>query len=115
MPYYAAAYSLYLLEYLFRNQKIDSSYKVARFQILLALRLIGNPDNLPQLNSRHVETYSKKVCDQLWDVEKADKLFSAAIAAVDAVAGADFDRDKIHTLTFTDALIARCKTLPPLT
>ncbi|HLI98452.1 MAG TPA: AIPR family protein, partial [Bradyrhizobium sp.] len=37
-PYYTSSYALYILEFLFRNQKIDAKYKIARFQILLAVR-----------------------------------------------------------------------------
>src|SRR6185312_7256210 len=102
-------YSLYLLEYLFRNQKIDSRYKIVRFQILLALRLLANPDAVAQLNSKHVETYCDKICAVLWDNNKMEKVFEKAIKAVDSVAGETLDRDQLHTITFTDALIKHCK------
>jgi len=109
LPYYTASYSLYLLEYLFRNQKIDSRYKIVRFQILLALRLLANPDAVAQLNSKHVETYCDKICAVLWDNNKMEKVFEKAIKAVDSVAGETLDRDQLHTITFTDALIKHCK------
>ena len=48
-PYYTASYTLYFLEFLFRNGKIDAKYKIARFQILFAVRLLANSDPIPFL------------------------------------------------------------------
>lgn len=59
-PYYTAAYALYALEFLFRNQKIDSKYKIARFQILFALRLMTNADPRPPLNAHKIDAYCQK-------------------------------------------------------
>ena len=109
LPYYTASYSLYLLEYLFRNQKIDSQYKIVRFQILLAMRLLANPDPVPNLNSKHIDTYCDKICKILWDADKMEKTFQLSVEAVDVVAGRSLDRDQLHTITFTDALIKHCK------
>jgi hypothetical protein len=53
-PYYAAAYALYKLEYFFRSYKVDTIYKPARFHILLALRYLIAPGNLPAMNSQEV-------------------------------------------------------------
>lgn len=110
-PYYTSAYALYLLEFLFRNQKIDSKYKVARFQILLALRLIGNKSPTPQLNANTMEKYCETICESLWDLSKAEALFDKAVKAIDAVASSNLDRDQLHTTKFTDDLIHYCATL----
>ncbi|MGY3138019.1 hypothetical protein ACVWZM_008701 [Bradyrhizobium sp. USDA 4501] len=110
LPYYTAAYTLYLLEYLFRNQKLDSSYKIARYQILLAYRILANKNGVPALNSRHVETYCKDICDTLWaGGTTSTKIMFSAVEAVKAVAGKHFDRDPIHTAAFTESLIEYCK------
>ena len=110
-PYYTAAFTLYGLEYLFRNQKIESRYKIARFQILLAFRILANPSQVPQYNSNQMEKYCKPIIEALADPVKSIDLFGAAIGAIDAVAGGKLDRDSVHTLTFTDALIKHCKAL----
>ena len=36
-PYYVAAYTLYKLEYLFRNSRLAAAYKPARFHFCLQL------------------------------------------------------------------------------
>ena len=42
-PYYVAALTAYKLELQYRSQKIGSSYKSARYHILLAMRLFSTP------------------------------------------------------------------------
>ena len=110
-PYYTSAYALYLLEFLFRNQKIDSKYKVAEFQILLAVRLLGNKIPTPKWNANAMDKYCETICESLWDSSKADVLFDKALKVIDAVAGASLDRDKLHTLKFTEDLMLHCATL----
>ncbi len=110
-PYYTSAYALYLLEFLFRNQKVDSKYKVARFQILLAVRLLGNKSPIPKWNANAMDKYCEAICDSLWDSSKADALFDKALKAIDAVAGASLDRDKLHEAKFTEELMLYCATL----
>jgi hypothetical protein len=109
--YYTSAYALYLLEFLFRNQKIDSKYKVARFQIVLALRLIGNRGPTPQLTANAMDKYCETICENLWDSSKADALFDKAIKAIDVVSGSNLDRDTLHTLTLTEQLTQYCAKL----
>jgi hypothetical protein len=108
-PYYTAAYANYCLDFLWRNSKIDTKYKVARYQLLLAFRLLANPEVLPKFNSNKIETYCEPIRTLLSDMEKAVYLFGKAVDVIDAVAGTKFDRDNIHTLTFTDSVIKRCK------
>ncbi|MGY4169887.1 AIPR family protein [Bradyrhizobium sp. USDA 4529] len=65
---------------------------------------------LPALNSRHVETYCKDICDTLWaGGTTSTKIMFSAVEAVKAVAGKHFDRDPIHTAAFTESLIEYCK------
>jgi hypothetical protein len=110
-PYYTAAYANYGLEYLWRNSKLDTSYKVARYQILLAFRLFANPAPLPQFNSHKIESYCEPICKKLADIQTAGEIFGRAVAVIDEVAGELFERDHIHTLTFTEKVIQRCKEL----
>src|SRR5580658_5114217 len=78
-PYYTAAFTLYRLEYLFRNTKLEPKYKPARFHILLAVRLLANAEPLPkQMNSHAMERYCKPILEMLWDSQKADDLITLA-------------------------------------
>jgi AIPR protein len=107
-PYYVAAYTLYKLEYLFRNQRLAPEYKPARFHILLAARLLANPAPLPRTNSHEMERYCRAITDTLWDAAKADDLFTRAAKAVETVASGNFHRDNIRTQPFTEQVMQHC-------
>jgi hypothetical protein len=108
-PYYVSAFTLYKLEYLFRNQRLAPEYKPARFHILLAVRLLADPTPLGAMNSHEMERYCKRVMDVLWDSAKADALFVRAAEAVETVAGGNFHRDNIRTQPFTEKVIEFCR------
>ena len=108
-PYYTAAFALYRLEYLFRTGRLEAQYKPARFHILLAARLLGNPDPLPRMNSRDMEKYCKVILDKLWDTTKSDELLIRAAEIVGDVAAGNFHRDNIRTEPFTQKVIAGCQ------
>jgi hypothetical protein len=108
-PYYVAAFLLYRLEYLFRNQRVEAQLKPARFHILLAARLLGNEDVLPRMNSNDMEKYCKKLTDLIWTPAAADDLITHAADAVEYIADGNFDRDNIRTQPFTEQLITHCK------
>lgn len=108
-PYYVSSFALYKLEYLFRSQKLEAKYKPARFHILLAVRLLFDISANPPMNSHEISRRATKLAEALWDNAQADDLFSRAAAAVEHVAGGDFDRDTIRTQPFTDSIIKYCQ------
>ncbi len=105
-PYYVAAFAAYKLEFLFRNQRLDSKFKPARYHILLVTRLLTNPAPLAPMNSHEMGRCCNDFCKILWDATKADKLFSEAVDVVNSVAKGDFERDKIRTIAFTERVIS---------
>jgi hypothetical protein len=107
-PYYVAAYALYKLEYLFRSHKVDSVYKIARYQILLALRLLMNPSPMPPMNSHAMERYCDVITKVLWDQAQSEEAFASAINVVDTVAKGNFDRDVVRSFPFTEGVIKEC-------
>jgi hypothetical protein len=111
-PYYTAAFALYRLEYLFRSGKLEPMYKPARFHILLAVRLLGNPAPLPRfMNSKEMESYCTSILTTLWDSTTSDELIIKAAKAVDAAASGNFNRDNIRTEPTTKSVIALCQKL----
>jgi hypothetical protein len=111
-PYYIAAFALYKLEYLFRNGKLEPKYKPARFHILLAARLIANPEPLPRfMNSREMETYCTPIMATLSDPTKSDELIIRAASVVEAATSSNFDRDNIRTEPTTKKVIAASQAL----
>jgi hypothetical protein len=109
--YYCAAFAAYRLEYLFRNQILDSQYKPARYHILLAGRILLEPENPPAPNSHDMKRYAERISTILWDAHQADDLFRRAAALVDATAVGNFNRDHIRTQPFTDTLKQNCSRL----
>ncbi len=108
-PYYTSAFGYYRLDVNFRTQRIDPKLKPARFHILLALRLLANPDAVPRMNAHQMEAYCAKITSILWDAAKADDLIARAAKIVEEVAEGNLNRDNIRTLPFTEKVIARCK------
>jgi hypothetical protein len=107
-PYYVAAFAWYKLEQLFRSKRIESKFKPARYQVLLAARLFANGDMLPRWNSKDMEEYCNKIKAILWDQAGAESLFERAAKAVEELTGEELDRDKIRTQSFTESLLAKC-------
>ncbi len=106
--YYAAAFALYKLEYLFRTQRLDNKFKPARFHILLAVRLLFDPRALSPPNSAEAAKRALALVETLDDAKKADALFARAAAAVESVAKGNFHRDNVRTQPFTEQLITHC-------
>lgn len=112
-PYYVAALSLYRLEYLFRNQILDSKFKPARFQILLAFRLLLSTSLLPRMNAHDMERYCTTLTEVLWDTSKSEKALKDAAKAVEAVSKGNFDSDSLRTQPFTESVRAYCEKKGP--
>ena len=108
-PYYTSAFAYYRLDVNFRTQRIDSKLKPTRFHILLALRLLANPDAPPRMNANQMEAYCDKITSILWDAAKADDLIARAARIVEEVAEGNLNRDNIRTLPFTEKVLSRCR------
>jgi AIPR protein len=107
-PYYAAAYALYRLEYLFRGQTLDAKYKPARYHILLAARTLLEPSKPPTPNSHEMKRYADRIAEVFWDAQRAEDVFKQAAAIVDSTASGNFHRDHIRTEPFTISLKLEC-------
>lgn len=105
-PYYVAALASYRLEYLFRNQVLDGSFRTARYEILLAARLIEIPAPLPRMNSNEMERLCKPLIVKLWDATESENLFKAASALVLSAAEGELESASLRTEPFTEALKA---------
>jgi hypothetical protein len=103
-PYYVAASAVYRLEFLFRNGVVDSKYKPARYQILMAARVLANPAKPGRPNSHDIARYSDAMATVMWDPTKAQDLFEEAVNLVDSVSKGSLDRDTVRTEPFTERL-----------
>ena len=110
LPYYVAAYTLYRLDYAFRNRKIDSIYKPARFHFLMALRILIAGNDMPPMNSHAIDRYCEQITAVLWEPDGWEEALNLAInAIIDAVAEIEpFDRDTMRTQQCTLAMLKAC-------
>ncbi|HNS39460.1 MAG TPA: AIPR family protein [Promineifilum sp.] len=106
-PYYAAAFALYRLEFLFRNQLMRNDFKPARFQLLMAARILAVGPNLPKPNSRDMERLANTLCELLWDPKQSEALFAAASDVLVSI-NSDLQSDALRTQPFTEELRDAC-------
>jgi hypothetical protein len=92
----------------FRNQQLDAKFKPARFQLLLAFRLLSSSAPLPKMNSREMERYCDDLMKILWDQTKSQQVFQEAAAAIQLVSGSKLDSDSLRTQPFTENLRKHC-------
>lgn len=106
-PYYAASYSLYRLEWLFRNDvRFEARYKPARYHVLLAARLIINATELPRPKSHQMQNRANEVIQAAW-ADNFAELLLRAIMVVDEAANSNLERDHIRQKPVTDALLQK--------
>ncbi len=108
-PYYAAALALYLVEFAFRNKRLETKYKSARFHILLAMRILAAGYDMPAFTANKMEGYSNTIISALQDSAKAELLILKAASIVDQAANGNYDRDNIRTERFTETVVSLAK------
>ncbi len=108
-PYYVSAFALYRIEFLFRNGKLETTYKPARYHIMLALRILIAGFEMPSVTANAMQGYCNTISDVLQDAAKAEEYIAAAAKIVDNCAGGVIDRDNIRTEPFTDKVISAAK------
>lgn len=90
LPYYTAAYSLYKLEELFRNNALDKRYKKIKYFVLMAIKLEIDPKKIPPFNSGKVEAYCQNILDIVNNSEKFKEL---AIKVTEKIEELGYDLD----------------------
>lgn len=112
--YYVSAVALYRLDYFFRNQYVDTSYRPARYQLLMAARhLMAGPDR-PPASKKKLERYCDEMAAKLWDQSEGPAIFQKLLPIVDEAVqetdpGGTLNRDSVRTQTFTDRVAAGVK------
>lgn len=70
MPYYTSAYTMYRLEYFFRNKSIESKYRKFKYFILMALKYDFADKEIPKLDSRKIESFCTAILNAVNDNDK---------------------------------------------
>lgn len=108
--YHAACYLHYRLDYLWRNQKLDSALKIYRFYFMAAIgkKIIGNGDVFAR-RRQDIEAISAQIVDLAGNetrlkaaIEKILQLLNSRIAATDTGTRERL-RDAIRSETFAKA------------
>ena len=104
-PYYAAALALYRVEAAFKGKRISANLKPARFQILVAARILTAGYTMPLFTANKMEHYCDNIVSALKDATAAEAAIQNAVQVVDGATGGNYDRDNIRTESFTDNVI----------
>jgi hypothetical protein len=106
MPYYTSAFSLYKLEYFFRNKNLEYKYRKFTFQILMLLKYVITQKNNPPLesNSKKIEAYCNQL-HQVLDSPQAILYFIKAIEIIESTVEDIHDKELPKKQSFTKKLI----------
>jgi hypothetical protein len=104
-PYYAAALALYRVEAAFKSKRIPAILKPARFQILLALRILTAGYTMPTFSANKMEQYCEKIITALKDPGPAETAVQNAVKVVDAATDGNYERDNLRNESFTESVI----------
>lgn len=118
LPYYTSAFAYYRLEWLFRNGRLGSSYKPARYQLLMAMRRYIHGDATVPKAAKYCDAYCQDILGQIWDPHLSEELAIRLLPAIDfAVSETEedgiLDRDTVRTQTFTDLVRTRVDRIRP--
>ena len=100
--YYACASALYWVEYLFRN-RIDSRFRVARYQLMFGVGRVQLGDFSPQMTGKDAKLRAELLSTALWSEGGAEALFDTVCERIDEITDT-IDRDTVRTKEFTDRL-----------
>lgn len=87
-PYYVAAYSVYALESLFRQNKIDKNYRKIKYHMLTMIRNEINTTDCPNFNSKKSVEYAEKIHNVFKDTKKLENYVDKIINKISKL---DFD------------------------
>lgn len=99
--YYTSAFSLYRLQLLLSNAKIDPKYWKLRWHILMATRIYLEGESTPQLNSPKI----KKLCENIdaFFASSEDEQIDQINQLCNAIGHAEtLGRDQIRSITFVN-------------
>lgn len=108
--YYMTALAQYWIEHFLRKGIIDRGLTVARFQILLAFRLLNEKEGMPPVESNKAKKWANDLALTLEDQQTAQAHLQAAAAVVDHIISTKKNkRDAARASTFTDEVISEIK------
>lgn len=104
-PYYISALALYRVEAAFKGKRISAQLKPARFQILLAIRILTAGYQMPSFTANKMEQYCENIVSVLKDATTAETAIQNAVRVVDTATGGNYHRDNLRSESFTESVL----------
>lgn len=99
-PYYISSLAMYKLEHLFKTRDLDREYRVARYHILMILRMLitNGIENIPRFNSKKMDKYCEKIKNTLLNNNKTKEYFNKSLEILDSIESIDLgDQKTLYT------------------
>lgn len=81
--YYTAAYTAYRLEFMFRNRRMEPTWKPFRFQLIMAARLILERELKLDPKKKRSQSYCNAIDNVMADPDKAQNVFDHGAKAIE--------------------------------
>lgn len=104
-PYFFAALCLFWLDSLIKKGKINKSVRIARYHVLLAVRIIYEKDELPAPSANKISGYVNKMLPLFKDAATAENTLKAPVNLVLKLIK-DKTSDEVRTSNFTQQVTA---------
>jgi AIPR protein len=106
--YYMAAVAQYWIDQMLRKGSIDRSLTAARFQILLAFKLLNQSEGMPPVESNRATRWAEHLTEKLNNELAAQANLQPAIDLVSRLIKTETNkRDAARSVAFTDRVIAQ--------
>ena len=110
--YYMSTLAQYWIDQFLRKGLIDRNLTVARFQILLAFKIMNQQEGMPPVESNKAKKWATDITKSLKDQDTALKSFADSVNLVTGLLKSKKNkRDAARSSTFTDEVKAAAKAL----
>ena len=110
--YYMVAVAQYWIDQMLRKGSIDRSLTAARFQILLAFRLLNQSEGMPPVESNKASRWAAHLTEKVNSETVAQTNLQPAIDLVSTLMKTELNkRDAARSVAFTEKVIAQAKLL----
>lgn len=107
--YYMVALAQYWIDQFLRKNIIDKNLNVARFQILLAFRLLNESEGMPPVESNKAKKWANDLTAKLQNQTSAEACLIQASNLIKTLIDTRNKRDAVRSNTFTDEVKAEIK------
>lgn len=104
LPYYTSAYTLYKIDYLFRNKLLDVKYRKFRYFILMLIKYDMAEEKIPPLNANKMDKLCEKILKLVNDTNKLVEKINALLPLFDKYVDDISDNESTKSAALVDGL-----------